>query len=198
MKPNVGMMYPAVAQIKSYAKGSAVVYEKGMFVSEARGATLTWERADGHFYGNDAELDSDVAILGYTIDFEPTGITDEARAVMLGEVKGTDNEYAITGANAPDVGFGYIRVMREEDATSGKVKTSYEGWWFKKLKFGVQSEEAHTKERELEWRTPTIHGTGAGVFESQDAEDPTFAVHESFANLAGALSWLKGKAEITG
>ena len=129
------------------------------------------------------ELDSDNWILGYSIDFEPTGLSDAGRVLLLGEVKASD-EYSITDAAAPDVGFGYIRVMRN------KGTVTYEGWWYYKLKFALGSEETRTKEQNIEWRTPTLNGVGAGV--QIAADGPLhFAVHESFESLSAAKTWLK-------
>jgi hypothetical protein len=140
-------------------------------------------------------LDSDNGINGYTLDFEPTGLTDAARALLLGEVASSGStatgEYSVTADAAPDVGFGYVRVMRTT-GDSGVV-TSYEGWWFYKIKFGVSSEETRTKEQTIEWRTPTMSGTGSGVVLAADGK-VVYAVHKTFATKAAAIDWVDGKA----
>ena len=193
MKPNVGMVYPVCAPIATYTPGTGVTYSTGAVVAEARSATLTWERADGEFYGDDVLLDTDNGIRAYTLDFEPTGVSDTVRAALLGETL-ANSEYTITGATAPDVGFGYVRVMR--DNSSGTTATVYEAWWFYKVKFGVTSEETRTKERSIEWRVPTLQGVGAGV--SLDATGKlNFAQHKSFNDLASAKAYLNGKANIS-
>lgn len=194
MKPNVGMNYPVAAAISAYTPGSAITYGTGFVVSEARGASLQWETENGEFYGDDVLLDAAKGIISYTLDFEAAGLSDAVREKLLGEEKST-NEYSITGADAPDVGFGYIRVMR--DNAGGSVVENYEGWWFHKIKFGQPNEEARTKERSIEWRTPTINGTGMGVFLASADEKPKFAVHETFATLAAAKAWLNSKANIS-
>ena len=191
MNANVGMVYPVAAPVSAYTPGTGITYGSGSNFAEAVSAALSWERADGHFYGDDVELDSDNGVLGYTIDFEPTGLSDAARALLLGEVKATSgNTYTITDAAAPDVGFGYIRVMRN------KGTVSYEGWWFHKVKFGISSEETRTKERTVEWRVPTLQGVGAGV--SLDTTGVmAFAEHETFTTLTAAKAWVNTKANIT-
>lgn len=195
MKPNVGMMYPVAAPIDAYTPYSGITYDDGFVVSQARGANLTWETADGEFYGDDILLDSENEILSYTLEFEAAGLSDAVRAGLLGEVKGSSDEYKITGASAPDVGFGYIKVMRDD--SSGSVVTNYEAWWFYKMKFSQPNEEARTKERTLEWRTPTISGRGAGVFLAAAAEVPDFAEHKTFPTLAAAKTYLNTKAGIS-
>ena len=95
MKPNVGMVYPVCAPVATYTPGTSITYSAGSVVSEARGATVNWDRADGEFYGDDILLDSDNGVLGYTIDFEPAGLSDAIRKTLLGETQST-SEYSIT------------------------------------------------------------------------------------------------------
>ena len=193
MKPNVGMVYPVCAPVATYTPGTSITYSAGSVVSEARGATINWDRADGEFYGDDILLDSDNGVLGYTIDFEPAGLSDAIRKTLLGEIQGT-SEYSITDAAAPYVGFGYIRVMR--DNSTGTVVTNYEAWWYYRVQFSVSSEETRTKERNIEWRTPTLSGRGTGV-RLDSSDTVTFAVHETFASYSDAKTWLNAKASIT-
>ena len=194
MKPNVGMVYPVCAPVATYTPGTSITYSAGSVVSEARGATINWDRADGEFYGDDILLDSDNGVLGYTIDFEPAGISDAIRATLLGEVVLNTSEYNITDAAAPYVGFGYIRVMR--DNATGTVVTNYEAWWYYRVQFSVSSEETRTKERNIEWRVPTLSGRGTGIRLSS-GDTVTFAVHETFSSYETAKTWLNAKASIT-
>ena len=194
MKPNVGMVYPVCAPVNTYTPGTGITYSTGSVVSEARGATINWNRADGEFYGDDILLDSDNGVLGYTIDFEPAGLSDAIRATLLGETVANTSEYNITDAAAPYVGFGYIRVMR--DNSSGSVVTNYEAWWYYRVQFSVSSEETRTKEQNIEWRVPTLSGKGTGV-RLDSGDTITFAVHETFDSFSDAKTWLKFKASIT-
>ena len=193
MKPNVGMVYPVCAPVSSYTPGTGITYSTGSVVSEARAASVSWDRSDGEFYGDDILLDSDNGVTGYTIDFEPAGLSDAIRKTLLGETQAS-SEYSITDAAAPYVGFGYIRVMRE--ASAGSVATTYEGWWYYKVQFSIQNEETRTKEKNIEWRTPTLSGKGFGV-QLTSGGAMVFAVHESFSTLSAAETWLKAKASIT-
>lgn len=194
MKANVGMQYPVAAPIDTYTPGTGVTYGTGFVVSEARGASITWEREDGEFRGDDARIDSMNGVLGYTLDFEAAGISDDIRNKLLGEAIANTSEYTITDESAPDVGFGYIRVMR--DNSSGTVVENYEAWWYWKLKFGLNSEETRTKERTIEWRVPTLNGVGDGVQLTSDKK-LSFATHKTFASFTDAKTWLNTKAGIT-
>ena len=190
MKPNVGMVYPVSALVDTYTPGTSISYKNGIVVAEARGATLNWERSDGSFYGDDVRLDSDVGAVGYTLDFEPSGLKSPVRAQLLGETLVTTDQYRVTGDNGPDVGFGYVRVMRD------KGTTKYEGWWFYKAKFSVTNEETRTKERSIEWRVPTIQGVGAGIL--LDATGTlSFAKHKTFDTFTQAKTWVNGCAGIS-
>lgn len=197
MKANVGMRYAVAALVDEYTPYSGIEYDDGFVVSEARGASVTWETEDGEFRGDDAVLDTAKGILGYTIEFETAGLKDTVRATLLGESKGSGNEYVISGGSAPDVGFGYVKQMRETDG-NGVVGTTWEVFWYYKLKFGQPNEEARTKERSVEWRVPTISGTGAGVFRTSGAEEPDFAEHKTFETFAAAEAYLNGLANISG
>ena len=194
MKANIGMQYPVAAPISAYVPGTGVTYGTGFVVSEARGASITWEREDGEFRGDDARIDSMNGVLGYTLDFEAAGISDDIRNKLLGEAVANTSEYTITDASAPAVGFGYIRVMR--DNASGTVVENYEAWWYWKMKFGLNSEETRTKERSIEWRVPTLNGVGDGVQLSSD-KTLSFATHQTFSAFEDAKTWLKTKAGIT-
>lgn len=194
MKPNVGMVYPVCAPVATYTPGTGVTYSAGSVVSEARSASISWDRADGEFYGDDILLDSDNGVLGYTIDFEPAGLQDAIRATLLGETVLNTSEYNITDAAAPYVGFGYVRVMR--DNSTGTVITNYEAWWYYRVQFSVNSEETRTKERNIEWRVPTLSGRGTGV-QLDSSDTLTFAVHKTFTTMSDAKTWLNSKASIT-
>ena len=194
MNANVGMLHPVAAPVSAYTPGTSITYGTGSVIAEARGANVSWERADGTFYGDDVVLDTDNGVLGYTIEFEPSGLPDAARALLLGETAASD-AYTVTDQASPDVGFGYVRRMRATNS-SGQVAESYEGWWFMKVKFGISSEETRTRERSTEWRVPTLTGTGTGV--SLDTTGKlSFAEHKTFATLATAIAYVNGKAGIT-
>ena len=196
MKANVGMIYPVASAVATYTPFSGITYGTGFVVSEARGADINWETEDGEFRGDDIVLDTSKGILGYTIAFESSGLADTVKAKLLGDVKdSTTDEYTITGKQAPDVGFGYVRRMR--DNSSGTVVENFEAWWFYKVKFAQPNEQARTKEKTVEWRVPTINGTGMGVYLTSGAEDPDFATHQTFTTLAAAKAYLNTKAGIS-
>ena len=190
MNANIGMQHPVAAIINSHTPGSPITYGEAVVVSEARGAALTWERADGSFRGDDIELDNDNGILGYSLEFETSGLKDAIRGMLLGEDKDNSDVYHVTDENAPDVGFGYVRVMRETD-DQGQVVDTFHGWWFHKLKFALNSEETRTKERTMEWRVPTLTGNGMGV-KIDSTKKIHFAEHKAFSTYEAAEAFVEG------
>jgi len=195
MKANVGMRYAVAAAVNTYTPYTGITYSTGFVVSEARGANVTWETADGEFRGDDVVLDTEKGVLGYSIEFETTGLRDSVRASLLGETKDNSDVYHITGANPPSVGFGYVKQMRETGSTG--IDTTWEVFWYHKLKFSQPNEEARTRERNMDWRVPTIRGTGEGVFLSAAAADPDFVEHKTFSSFSAAQSFLNSLASIS-
>lgn len=193
MKANVGMQHPVMALVDTYTPGTSITYKDGMVMAEAVSANVSWNRASDTFRGDDTELDSDNGVQGYTIEFEPSGLKDVVRAKMMGETL-VNTEYEVNNNTPPDLGFGYMRVMRETDA-NGVVGTTYEGWWFRKLKFGITSEETRTKGESIEWRVPTLSGIGAGV-NLDNSGTLKYAIHRTFSSGTDCIAWLDNKAGI--
>ena len=76
------------------------------------------------------------------------------------------------------------------------MTTKYQAWWYYRVMFSVDSEETQTKEKTIEWRTPTLSGRGTGV-QLGGSETLTFATHVTFDSMSDAKDWLKSKAGIT-
>ena len=200
MNANVGMNYVVAAPVATYTVGTSITYGTGSRIAEGIGANISWERSDGHFYGDDVELDTDNGVTGVSLELELSGLTDAARVTLLGEVavgSSTATYYDIQDTASPDVGVGYVRTMRSKAVgTAGSASYSYEAWWFYKMKFSIASEETRTKEQNIEWRVPTLEGIGAGV--SLDSTGTlSFAQHKAFETLSAAKSYLNTKAGIS-
>lgn len=191
MKPNVGMSYAYAAIISAYTPGTGITYGTPFQVSEARGATLNWEGSDGEFYGDNTLLDTDTSTTRYTLDFETAGLKSDVRAKLLGEtVLSNSAGYRVTDEGSPETGFAFIKTMRED--VEGVVTEKYEGWFFFRLKFRLNSEETRTKERNIEWNVPTLNGTGMGA-QLDSSGKIVFCEHQDFSSLADAKTWVTGK-----
>ena len=100
-----------------------------------------------------------------------------------------------TGPQEPTVPAVQAHPLTE--STGGAVETTWDVFWYHKQKFGQPNEEARTKERNMEWRVPTITGTGAGVFLTANQEEPDFAEHKEFSSFSAAKAFLNTLAGIS-
>lgn len=190
--PNTGMRHPVWAPLQSHTDGSEPTYGAGRVIQEAIEATITYNAdTTNGLYGDDVLVDMDDGITGYTVSFNPTGMKDADRAAILGEEVTTGSVYEITDAGSPWGGFGFFRVMRDENRTR-----YYEAWWCRKIKFREPSQTTRTKEGSIQWRTPTLEGTGAGLI-VDGGEKIKYIKHKTFETAAAAKAWLDGLANVS-
>lgn len=191
--PNVGMIYPVWAPMTAHTDGSMPTYGTGRVLQEARNATVNKEYANNPLYGDDRIVDNDNGMIGLTISFESTGLSDADRVAVLGEVlygtSGVSGQWE-TDKETPWGGFGYIRKMRE----NGTKK--YEAWWTLKIKFQEESQVTSTREGQITWNTPTLNGRAASLY-VDSGDDAKFRLHKTFTTVADAKNWLKSYANIT-
>ena len=189
---NTGMRHPVWAPLQSHTDGSEPTYGAGRVIQEAIEATINFNAdTTNGLYGDDVLVDMDDGITGYTVSFNPTGLKDADRAAILGEEVTTGSVYEITDAGSPWGGFGYFRVMRDENRTR-----YYEAWWCRKIKFREPSQTTRTKEGSVQWRTPTLEGTGAGLI-VDGGEKIKYIKHKTFETAAAAKAWLDGLANVS-
>ena len=190
---NTGMRHPVWAPLQSHTDGSEPVYGNGRVVQESISATLTYNSdTNAVLYGDDRIVDMDDGITGYTVSFNPTGLRDADRAAILGEEANTDQSYEITDSAHPWGGFGFFRVMRDGDDS----KNYYEALWCRKIKFRLPTEEARTKEGTIQWRTPTMEGTGAGLY-VDSGDKLKYIKRKTFETAAAAKAWLDELAHVS-
>lgn len=189
----VGMKYAVYAGITSHTDGSAITYGTGARLGPSISADVTFTRNDNPLYGDDVIQEQDNSLTSYQIAFDATTLTNETRAALLGEVAAgtdTEKEYKVQDASAPNVGFGYIRVLRRQGTTY------YEGFWFWKVQFSLDNESDQTKQEQINWGTNPITGRGQGVYlDSSGAID--FYIHKKFEGFSAAQTWLNTKANIS-
>ena len=189
---NVGMRHPVWAPLQSHTEGSEPTYGAGRVIQEAIEATINFNAdTTTGLYGDDVMVDMDDGITGYTVNFNPTGLKDADRQAILGEEVTTGSVYEITDAGSPWGGFGYFRVMRDDNRTR-----YYEAYWCRKIKFREPSQTTRTKEGSVQWRTPTLEGTGAGLI-VDGGEKTKYIKHKTFETAAAAKSWLDGLANVS-
>ena len=193
-----GLLYPVYAPVSTYTEGSAITYGTGAVLCHAIEANITYNRRDNPLYADDYKVENDKGLTGYTIAFTGDRLPNDKRAALLNETvlttgtapNTTVTGYRVTDTNPPYVGFGYIVKALEDNVVK------YEAYWFWRVQFSLDNENAHTKEENISWGTYPMTGTGFGaVIES--GGDVVFFDHMNFGTESAAKSWLNSKAGIT-
>ena len=188
----VGLLYAVAAPIQTEADGQAITYGKGQVIGGMMTAEISYTRNSNPLYADDRVMEEDNSITGGTIKMGVDDVNDDARVMMLGDVKEGDageEVYHETGESAPYVGTGYIRVRRKEN------KTNYIAYWVHKAIFGIGTESAKTKGQNIEWQTPTLGGSIMGV-KNNAALQTRFRERRTFTKESEARAWLNKKAGI--
>ena len=184
--PNVGMMYPVFAPLTTHTDGSMPTYGTGTVIQEARNATITRTYNDNPLYGDDRIVADDNGLTSLSISFEPTGLSDADRKLLLGEedygTSGVSGQW-VSDNETPWGGFGYIRKMRLNGVKS------FEAWITLKVKFQEQSMATSTKEGSISWGTPTLNGNAAGLY-VDETDKLRFELHKTFSSISAAKAWL--------
>ena len=188
----VGLLYAVAAPIQTEADGQAITYSKGQVIGGMMTAEISYTRNSNPLYADDRVMEEDNSITGGTIKMGVDDVNDDARVMMLGDVKEGDageEVYHETGESAPYVGTGYIRVRRKDN------KTNYIAYWVHKAIFGIGTESAKTKGQNIEWQTPTLEGSIMGV-KNNAALQTRFRERRTFTKESEARAWLNKKAGI--
>lgn len=189
----VGMKYITFAPITSEPDQAAIVYGTGAIAQHAVSGSVTYNRDESSLYGDDMLAEHYNGMTGYDMELGLTEL-DNSIATMLGiETAVTANStttYKMVSDNQTAVGCGYVQTL----IINGVTK--YNGYWFHKVTFTLNSEAAQTRGETIEWQTPTLTGKGWGVV--LDATNGVqYRDRQEFATEADALAWLKSKAGIT-
>ena len=188
----VGLLYAVAAPIQTEADGQAITYGKGQVIGGMMTAEISYTRNSNPLYADDRVMEEDNSITGGTIKMGVDDVNDDARVMMLGDVKEGDageEVYHETGESAPYVGTGYIRVRRKDN------KTNYIAYWVHKAIFGIGTESAKTKGQNIEWQTPTLEGSIMGV-KNNAALQTRCRERRTFTKESEARAWLNKKAGI--
>ena len=188
----VGLLYAVAAPIQTEADGQAITYGKGQVIGGMMTAEISYTRNSNPLYADDRVMEEDNSITGGTIKMGVDDVNDDARVMMLGDVKEGDAGEEVnheTGESAPYVGTGYIRVRRKDN------KTNYIAYWVHKAIFGIGTESAKTKGQSIEWQTPTLEGSIMGV-KNNAALQTRFRERRTFTKESEARAWLTKKVGI--
>lgn len=191
----IGMRHLVAAPITTETKGSAPVYGTGFVMGRAVSGDISWEIPDNDLYGEDTVAEVDSGATGYTMDVGVTELLESVEEKLLGYIPITASneetgEYEVAGKSAPYVGVGFIQVLKRHGVLS------YKAFWYYKVVFARNSENAATKEKQIAWQTPTINGKGLGIYNDASG-DAKFRRHKVFSTEAEAAAYLDELANIS-
>lgn len=181
----IGMQYPVWAEMATES-----TYNTGMVMGKAVSANLNWQKEDNELYGDDAVAETDQSITGYTLDLSTTYLEEGVESAILGLTVDNSGEFTITDDDPPYGGCGYIRVLKRNGTRM------YKGVWYPKLQFSHPNETSNTKQKSINWGTPTLSGKGLAAYDSETGK-AKFRQQKVFTTLSAAKTWLNSKANIT-
>lgn len=181
----IGMQYPVWAEMETES-----TYKTGMVMGKAVSASLNWQKEDNELYGDDAVAETDQSLTGYTLDLSTTYLEEGVESAVLGITETSGGEFEITDADPPYGGCGYIRVLKRNGTRL------YKAVWYPKIQFSHPNESTNTKQKSISWGTPSLSGKGLAVYNTSTGKN-RFRLQQVFTTLAGAKTYLNGKANIS-
>lgn len=187
----IGLKGLTYATVSSGGEGSAMVYTGGAArVGLMIKADVTIEREDVKQHADDVMVEHANGVTGGQIKLELARLADEDKAALLGYVSATGNILKVVDAEAPYVGFGYIT----KEIANGT--TSYVGYWYHKVQFGMDSDSAQTKGENSAFQSVNLTGDIMGVQLSSGGA-MEFYMTKSDATEAAIRTWLNGLAGVS-
>lgn len=190
---SIGMQYPVWAEVAGESTDGSLVYNSGRVLGRAVNANLNWEIDNSELRGDDATAETENSITGYRLDLTTTELEEGAAVDVLGvdsDQDTTNPEYSDTDDSPPYGGVGYIRVLKR------KGTRLYKALWYPKIQFSRNTEADNTKQKNVQWGTPTLNGTGLAMFDNANGK-ARFRQYKVFTTLTAAKQYLNGKANIT-
>lgn len=181
----IGMQYPVWAEMATES-----TYGTGMVMGKAVSANLNWQKEDNELYGDDAVAETDQSITGYTLDLSTTYLEEGVESAILGLTVDSSGEFTITDDDPPYGGCGYIRVLKRNGTRM------YKAVWYPKIQFSHPNETTNTKQKSINWGTPTLNGKGLAYYDGSTGK-ARFRQQKVFTTLAAAKAYLNSKANIS-
>ena len=189
----VGLKGLTYARVSGGGAGSAVTYasSSGKTVADLMiRANVTYNRSNAKQHADDHAVESDNSITGGTVELELADLPNAQISDLLGYTVGTGDVITFTGEEAPYMGVGYITKQIRAGVAS------YKGFWFYKVQFGLNNDNAETKAENTTFQSSTLSGEMLGVVQS--ASGPVdYAITKVADNEAAIRTWLNGLAGIS-
>ena len=186
----IGLKGLTYAKVSSGGAGSAVVYSGGATKADMMiSADVTLNRDDVKLSADNHVVERANGMTGGSISLELAQLPNDVKTALLGYVV-SSKVLTVDEREAPYVGFGYI-----VGEIAGGVK-SYVGYWFPKVQFGLDADNARTKGESTEFQTDTMTGEILGVVTTTGGMTE-FYYTDTDSTETAVRTWLNGKAGIT-
>ena len=193
----IGVEHAVAAEFDAHTAGSKPTYKSssGFDVGGLIAVNLTKTRNTNKLYYDNRLGESDKGLTGMNIEMNVDDLLEsvlENMGLMSSTSTGSPSVttyYEGTG-DTKQLGVGYMRT-REKDGT-----VSYQGVWFYKVKFALDSENTNTKGENVEYQTPTVNGEAFPLDVDSSGED-MFREVQVFTTESACKAWLDAKAGIT-
>lgn len=187
----IGLKGLTYAKINSGGDGAAIRYTGGKArTGLMMKADVSLEREDVKQHADDVMVEHANGVTGGTIQLELARLSDEDKAALLGYISETGGVLRVVDAEAPYVGFGYIT----KEIASGT--TSFIGYWYHKVQFGMDSDSAETKGENSAFQSVQLTGHIMGVQLSSGGE-MEFYMTKSGTTESEIRTWLNTQASIS-
>lgn len=176
-----GLSHPIVAKLGSTG------YSDGFACGKAVNVSVTPNFTEASLFGDNELTEYVKAFKDADVVLGVTTLPSAALTVMFGHTIDTDTSEVEYGSqdNPGYCGFGFYT----SEMVDGVAK--YGAVWLPKCKFSESAESYTTKGDSITFQTPSLSGKALA-----DA-DGNWKYGKSFTSEADALTWLKGKANIT-
>lgn len=188
----IGLTHVAWAPITAENEGTGVpTYGTGIILGRGIRATATENRADAKLYGDNKVAERANNLLSVDLEYELTELVEaNAEAIGLIDACATATDgYEGTDDATNYGGTGYIEHIVRHGVPA------YKGRWYYKAQLGRNADEARTRGDNVEFGTPTLAGEAMAIDDGSGKNK--FYIEKVHATLTAALTWLKGKANIT-
>ena len=187
----IGLKGMTYAVMTGGGDGQAVTYSAGKArTGLMMKAEVTIDREDVKQYGDDVMVEHANGVTGGSINLELTRLSDEDKAALMGYVSETGGILKVVDAESPYVGFGYIT----KEIANGV--TSFVGYWFHKVQFGMGSDSAETKGENSAFQSVSLTGSIMGV-QLTSGGAMEFYMTKSGTTETEIRSWLNGLAGVS-
>ncbi len=192
----IGLYYPVAAVITNDEYGKAPTYDKGFVIGKAITADKTINTNDNPLYADGGIAENDRSFSDGTISLGIDDIMLKDQATLLGATYTAADEPGNTPETiekssddiAPYVGFGYYKRGIKNNVPY------FEATLLLKVQFAPFSESAKTKEKAIEWQTPTIEGS---IMIVDGYKGGKYEETAKFATESDCREWLNTKLNIT-